>query len=300
MAIVNYVREHVRFIEYAADEKINASERLLWYALMHIANQRAQGNVWPDEFIRVSNDRLLTLCPMKLDTLAKARNGLKQRGLIDFLPGEKNKKSPAYKVNYFYPQPMESASVRDGEQMKMDLDPPGYPKKTDYMGVYTGDYMGGNTGGYTGGNTGDYSINLNIKGIPKPEYGVDDDDDAAASRARERTVSAAILDGFGRKGTPEEIRQISAAAGRLGFDMEIIAETVRIAAQEGARSVSGYVLYLFSEWKQQDIRTAEELAEYRVMCDAARGKNPLICASEEEIEEARERRIREHREQSVR
>lgn len=299
MAIVNYVREHVRFIEYAADEKISASERLLWYALMHIANQRAQGNVWPDEFIRVNNDRLLTLCPMKLDTLAKARNGLKQRGLIDFLPGEKNRKSPAYKVNYFYPQPMESASLRDGEQIKMDLDPPGYPKKSDYMGVYPGDYMGGNTGGYMGDNPGDYSINLNIKGIPKQESGVDDDDDAA-SRARERAVSAAILDGFGRKGTPEEIRQISAAAGRMGFDAEIAAETVRIAAGEGARSVCAYVLYLFNEWRYQDIRTAEELTEYRVMSDAARGKNTLFSASEEEIEEARERRIREHREQSVR
>ena len=104
MPIVNYVREHIRFMEYATDEHIPASERLLWYALMHIMNQRAQGNVWPDEFIRISNDRLLSYCPMKFDTMASARNGLKQRGLIEFTKGEKNKLSPAYRMIYFYPQ----------------------------------------------------------------------------------------------------------------------------------------------------------------------------------------------------
>ena len=36
MPIVNYVREHERFIEYAADEHISLSERSVWYALMHI------------------------------------------------------------------------------------------------------------------------------------------------------------------------------------------------------------------------------------------------------------------------
>ena len=84
MPIVNYVREHMRFIEYARDEKLTASERLLWYALMHIMNQRAQGKVWPDDFVRISNSELLSYCPMKFDTLANARNSLKQRGLLEF------------------------------------------------------------------------------------------------------------------------------------------------------------------------------------------------------------------------
>ena len=53
MPIVNYVREHIRFMEYASDEGLSSSERLLWYALMHVMNQRAQGKVWPDEFIRI-------------------------------------------------------------------------------------------------------------------------------------------------------------------------------------------------------------------------------------------------------
>lgn len=133
MPIVNYVREHVRFIEYASDEHLTASERLVWYALMHIMNQRAQGNIWPDEFIRVSNDRLLSFCPMKFDTMAAARNSLKQRGLIDMIPGEKNKKSPAYRMIYFYPQYARPETERDGESN---------PEKSDYMG----DNIGGNMG----------------------------------------------------------------------------------------------------------------------------------------------------------
>lgn len=150
MPIVNYVREHIRFMEYATDEHITASERLLWYALMHIMNQRAQGNVWPDEFIRISNDRLLSYCPMKFDTMASARNGLKQRGLIEFTKGEKNKLSPAYRMIYFYPQYMAPETEKDGES---------YPKNSDYMGDNTGGNIGDNTGNNPGSNKGDFNIN---------------------------------------------------------------------------------------------------------------------------------------------
>ena len=83
MPIVNYVREHMRFIEYASDEGLSSGERLVWYALMHIINGRAQGSIWPEGFIRIANDRLLALCPMQLGAVIMARNSLKQRGLID-------------------------------------------------------------------------------------------------------------------------------------------------------------------------------------------------------------------------
>ena len=104
MPIVNYVREHMRFIEYASDEGLSSGERLVWYALMHIINGRAQGSIWPEGFIRIANDRLLALCPMQLGAVIMARNSLKQRGLIDFIPGSRNKRAPAYKINFFSPE----------------------------------------------------------------------------------------------------------------------------------------------------------------------------------------------------
>ncbi len=104
MPIVNYVREHMRFIEYASDEGLSSGERLVWYALMHIINGRAQGSIWPEGFIRIANDRLLALYPMQLGAVIMARNSLKQRGLIDFIPGSRNKRAPAYKINFFSPE----------------------------------------------------------------------------------------------------------------------------------------------------------------------------------------------------
>ncbi|MBR3740589.1 MAG: hypothetical protein IKN04_09025 [Clostridia bacterium] len=163
MPIVNYVREHIRFMEYATDEHLTGSERLLWYALMHIMNQRAQGNVWPDEFIRVSNDRLLSYCPMKFDTMANARNSLKQRGLIEFTKGEKNKLSPAYRMIYFYPQYAAPETERDGES---------YPKNSDNMGGNMGYNMGCNMGYNMGGNMGDISINYtDMETVPQMKPG---------------------------------------------------------------------------------------------------------------------------------
>lgn len=175
MPIVNYVREHIRFMEYASDEHLSSSERLVWYALMHIMNQRAQGNIWPDEFIRISNDRLLSFCPMKMDTMAAARNRLKQRGLIDFLNGEKNKKSPAYRMIYFYPQYVQPDTERDGMQSvpgdrqernpeKLDCaygksgierdNPRSNTEKSYYIGGNMGDNFGGNMGDKPGDNPG--------------------------------------------------------------------------------------------------------------------------------------------------
>ena len=177
MPIVNYVREHMRFIEIAKDEKITASERLLWYALMHVMNLNAKRNVWPDDFIRISNDRLLLYCPLGFDAMAKARNGLKQRGLIDFTPGKKNKLSPAYRMNYFFPESPDSNT-----------------EKTDNMWGNNGDNMQDNNGGNIqdnpGGNMGDFYINytskpiLSVNGNPVEED-IKDDNTAGDARARE-------------------------------------------------------------------------------------------------------------------
>lgn len=144
MPIVNYVVEHVRFIEYATDEMLSMSERLLWYALMDVMNHRAQGNIWPEEFIRIDNVTLCRKAGIKFDALSDARNKLKQRGIIDFIPGERNKKNPMYKMTYFYPQFAKSETENDvhdlggGHRLPASWQlpdplpsPAGYPGKPD-------------------------------------------------------------------------------------------------------------------------------------------------------------------------
>ncbi len=146
MPIVNYVREHMRFIEYASDEGLSSGERLVWYALMHIINGRAQGSIWPEGFIRIANDRLLALCPMQLGAVIMARNSLKQRGVIDFIPGSRNKRAPAYKINFFSPE--------------FPPDSPGKAEKVQSYCENRSNYnnnMGSNYDNNIGGNNGNIS-----------------------------------------------------------------------------------------------------------------------------------------------
>ena len=181
ISVVNYVREHVRFIEYASEENLSASEMLLWYALMHQFNQRAQGNIWPEEFVRIDNDRLLSYLPFCYDALAEARNKLKQRGIIDYVPGERNKKNPTYKIVYFYPQYVKPETEKDANmprqhlrrEIKTALD---YPEKPDNNSgkncfypenpVNSPGNIGGNSPvnspGNIGGNTPGKAANIDI------------------------------------------------------------------------------------------------------------------------------------------
>ena len=153
MAIVNYVREHRRFIRYASDNKITASEFRLWYALFEVFNDESEGNIWPDGFIHISNNRLLTLCdPMGIDTMVRARNGLKQRGLIEFRPGNKNKENPSYRMKLFYP---------DGYTQNANNNPESYAQNAYNMGGNMGGNAWGNMGGNMPANMGNIYINQN-------------------------------------------------------------------------------------------------------------------------------------------
>ena len=106
MSKVNFVSEFNSFMRYARDNSLSLRERMLWMALFYIANDRAMYNEqtqeydWPDDFIQVSNGELNLYCCLDKRAIETLRNGLKQRGLIDFQPGQKNKRNPAYKINY--------------------------------------------------------------------------------------------------------------------------------------------------------------------------------------------------------
>jgi len=177
MPIVNYVREFERFVEYASDEKLTGGEMLLWWALMHIMNQRAQGNVWPEEFVRIANDRILTFVPMRFDAMAQARNGLKTKGLIDYIPGKKNKESPAYRMIYFYPQYVPPETEQNT----------GYnTEKSDNVRGNIGDNIGGNLRGNMGGNIRDIYINNTDKHRHIPNQSGEEDNTTTVGNARAR------------------------------------------------------------------------------------------------------------------
>ncbi len=280
MPIVNYVREHIRFIEYATDENVTASERLLWYALMHIMNQRAQGNVWPDDLIRISNDRLLTYCPMKFDTMVAARNKLVQRGLLEYVRGERNKQSPAYRVIYFEPVFVE--------------DEPSYTKISGNVGNNTGSNMGGNTGSNTGGNDrgnrGDIYINLNKKYTFEEE---EDEDYKKYTRARNE-IAEAWKENYGEEIPVGIADTLAKRVVTLGFDGGVAGKAVYIGCIRGAKSPAEYTAKLFSDWSRHGVKTLEDADEYIFLFDAGNGKTPEVLSRTEafaELKKFREERI---------
>ena len=283
MPIVNYVREHIRFMEYATDEHLTSSERLLWYALMHIMNQRAQGKVWPDEFIRISNDRLLSYCPMKYDTIAAARNSLKQRGLIEFTKGEKNKLSPAYRMIYFYPEYVAPDTETDGDNTQSN------PKNSDNIGGNIGYNMGGNKGSNKGGNSGDFNINYNYQRIPdRYQRDLEDDEedvDESAARARAREEAAAAWKvNFGKEATPAMLNSLAWRAAMFGFEYGVLTKIIESAALKGANSPMDYVITLIYDWGHNRVKTVEDAEKYAFIYDAYSGKNPAGVTVSEGIE----------------
>lgn len=106
MSKVNFVSEFNLFMRYARNNNLSMRERMLWIALFYIANDRATYNEqseeydWPDGFFPVSNGELNLYCCLDKRAIDTLRNSLKQRGLIDFLPGMKNKRNPSYRLCY--------------------------------------------------------------------------------------------------------------------------------------------------------------------------------------------------------
>lgn len=106
MSKVNFVSEFNLLMRYARNNSLSMRERMLWIALFYIANDRAIYNEqtkdydWPDGFIPVSNGELNLYCCLDKRAIDTLRNSLKQRGLIDFKPGLKNTRNPAYQLKY--------------------------------------------------------------------------------------------------------------------------------------------------------------------------------------------------------
>jgi hypothetical protein len=221
--------------------------------------------MWPDDFIRISNDRVLTLCrPMGFDTMAKARNGLKQKGLIDFKAGNKNKENPAYRMRYFYPENSDKGGF--------------YPEISDNRGDNTGDNRQDNSGGNTWDNRGYIYPNINEKIYGTKTLYDDDhdeeDDNPQAREAAERTIRGAFRRCFGREAYPAEVGRLALCV-RNGVSAELAAKALEIAALEGARKPLEYTLSILAEWRGEQVFTPQQADEYRAMFDRVNGRHGM-------------------------
>ncbi len=106
MIKVNFVSEFNLLMRYARNNALPARERMLWIALFHIANDRAIYNAetgdweWPDGYFPVSIGELNSFCALDKRSIESLRESLRERGLIDYLPGDRKKTNPQYRLHY--------------------------------------------------------------------------------------------------------------------------------------------------------------------------------------------------------
>lgn len=113
----------------------------------------------------------------------------------------------------------------------------------------------------------------------------------------EKIVSAAIAGCMGRKATPAEAHLIAVKSRLLGVGPEMAVLAVRMAAENGARSLVSYVSQIFETWELEEVRTPEEALEYRIMyLKSEECKNSALDDLDmfNRMNEARERRREAH------
>lgn len=257
MCYVNYVREHMAFIEFASDKNLTGNERTFWYALIHIANQRANGSDWPEDFISIPNSRLLTYVPFSENKIPELRNRLKQLGLIDFRKGDRNKRAPEYKMMYFSAE-LSTGNAQNGESHR----------NCDNFGGYFGNNFGGNLGNKPGGYFGNLNVNLNDKPNRKSNAYEDDDDEEEEKRAREdmgRFVEETYLRCVGRAPVPIERQQLIMAAQQAQMPADLVEQAIGRAALRNAKSPALYAMELMRDWEYHNVHTIQDLAERDLM-----------------------------------
>ena len=290
---VNYVREINAFHRYANVNFLGSSERLLWFGLMDYINLHyASGSEWPGDFISIPNKGILSHVPFGEDTLTEARSRLKQRGLIEYLPGKKNKEAPKYRIHYF------SMELSTGYQQNVGTD---YTEKTGNMpGNVPGNISGNVPGNISGNVPGSHPyINLNVTPHnPKPNVTPDDEEEEAEERAREEAVAvidSAFRESYGRSATIAEANILALRYCRSGMtEPEVLREAVREAAQHGAKNPAIYARRILSDWDGDYIRTVQDLNEWQVLKTMYHGDDcfPAGSATYGDLEAARERRRR--------
>lgn len=106
---MNMVKQILAFNDRLMIKPLSSGQIALWYALLHINNKAS----WIQEF-SVANQTLEILCGLSRQGINKARNVLKQEGLIDFKSN--GTRATSYKLAVLYTSDT-SNSVQDSRQV---------------------------------------------------------------------------------------------------------------------------------------------------------------------------------------
>lgn len=96
---MNYLKIKIAFWQLRRSKRITSLQADLYDFLLQESMGRGWGMEWENPF-ECSNKLICAGIGISEDAIIDARNRLKQLGLIDFLPGLKNKRSPVYELLY--------------------------------------------------------------------------------------------------------------------------------------------------------------------------------------------------------
>ena len=233
-------------------------------SLFYLANEEATYNAetqtyeWPDEFFEVSNGELNSYGRFDKQAVESLRNRLKQRGLIDFVKGNRNSAIPMYKIHYF---------IRSGNKIIPNIAP----------NIQANPYTNHTPNQPPNEHSNSMpsipptiphlykNINNNIPGNTRSGMGLTEDEEATTNPsvllARER-VRRAWVKGFGKEPTPGAVEKIARAAVEYEFDMELIEACIRRTALRGADDPVSYILTCLDDWMFRGIYTVEQFDDY--------------------------------------
>lgn len=123
---VFYIRERNAFYSWLTLNHITPTAQALWNALFTIYN--AQG--WPDEWLEVPESLLCSYMHVGKQALYDARNQLKNKGLLDFKSGNRNKQAVKYRPIWLTPQDEDTTETGENPQLGPSY-PQIYPQQTD-------------------------------------------------------------------------------------------------------------------------------------------------------------------------
>ena len=288
MSKVNFVSEFNLFMQYARDNSLSLRSRMLWIALFYIANDRAKYNAqtqdydWPDDFILVSNNELNMYCCLDKRAIETLRNELKQRGLIDFVAGQKNKRNPAYKLNYL--------SVNVGYKNVPNYDPNNAP---NHVPNYDPNNAPNHVPNYDPNRPPLYKYNINshtdtdAEDLPTEE---EEDYFTAATYARVRErVQWAYRTYLGDNPNAAELDAMTRIACACKLE-SIVDQAIEKTAQAAPGNILAYYTALCNDWEQQYIRSPEDLSDHLVLHNLGKRMYPDPIELFEQERKAREER----------
>ncbi len=257
---------------------MHSRECMLWMSLFYLANEEATYNAdtqtyeWPDDFFAVSNGELNSYGKFDKQAVESLRNRLKQRGLIDFIKGNRNSTTPMYKIHYF---------IRFGNKIIPNNHANNIPNNTPN---HTPNNTPNNHANNIPNNTPNHTplrlnINNTIPGNPFSGTGYFDDEEDQEEEQRVQAQARACEEirgtwkqCFGREPSPYIVGELARRFAGMGFEDSVLTTAIKAAAWSEAKSPMAFICSILVDWHEHHIRTQEDVDEYMTLIDMERGK----------------------------